>query len=77
MIKDYDGFITGFGKRLAEAREARGMTQSHLARVMATSASVILRYEKCGQLPRTDKLYELCEILKVSADWLMGRFENG
>lgn len=73
MIKNIYDFTENFGKRLEKARKDKGMTQAQLARVMTTNVNVIGRYEHGEQLPRADKLYELCDILDVSADWLMGR----
>ena len=67
-----------FPRRLKQAREARGLSQGGLAAALAaTSAgeitqSAVSYWESGKNLPATEMLRELCSVLGVSADWLLG-----
>ena len=62
-----------FGSRLKDAREKKKLTQTDLTDRLSyvqNNASVSA-YEKGKQYPAMDTIEELCEILDVSADWLL------
>lgn len=63
--------MKGFGTRLRQLREERGLTQVELARAAGTTWMQISRYERDLHLPAADKLAALARVLRVSADMLL------
>jgi len=63
---------TGFGRRLAELRKARGITQVQLARTLDTTQRAITYYENEADYPPVDAIIKLADALGVSADELLG-----
>lgn len=64
--------VSGFGARLAEIRQRRGLTQAELGEAVGASNRVIAYYESHGAQPPGAMLAELAQALKVSADELLG-----
>ena len=64
--------IEGFGRRLAEIRKSRGVTQAQLGEAVGVSNRVIAYYETESDQPPGALLVDLCNALKVSADELLG-----
>ena len=60
----------GIGKRIKEAREHMGLTQSELAGLVGVTNSAITNYEKDTSHPRESVLYRLLEVLEVDANYL-------
>lgn len=56
--------------RLAEARQARGMTFDELARAADLSDTAVAYLERGERLPRTDTVERLARALRVSRSWL-------
>ena len=68
-----DGLRETIGVNVKYARGIRGITQDELAEKMGwASRSNVCRLEAGGHLPRADTLVSLCEVLDVSADYLLG-----
>jgi transcriptional regulator with XRE-family HTH domain len=67
---------TGFGRRLAELRKARGITQVQLAQTLGTTQRAITYYENEADYPPVDAIIRLADALGVSADELLG-MNNG
>jgi transcriptional regulator with XRE-family HTH domain len=65
--------VPGFGKRLGEIREQRGLTQLELGEAVGVSNRVIAYYEADGAQPPGTLLTKLADALKVSTDALLGR----
>jgi len=63
---------TGFGARLAQLRQARGITQVQLAQAASTTQRAISYYENEAGYPPVDAIIRLAEALDVSADELLG-----
>lgn len=61
-----------FGERLKKTLNDRSMTQEQLARKALISKSTVYMYINCGVLPTADNLKAVCEVLDVSADYLLG-----
>jgi Zn-dependent peptidase ImmA (M78 family)/DNA-binding XRE family transcriptional regulator len=59
------------GKRLTEAREARGLTGVALADMAGVSKSTISQYEKGDQTPRPDVMKRLTEILNLPMEFFL------
>ena len=53
-------------------REAKGITQSELARLMNVSAPTITYWERNEKQPRMDKAIELADILESNVSYLLG-----
>lgn len=60
-----------FGDRVAGAREAAGMTQSQLARLLGVKKSTLIGWEDDVSEPRANKLQMLAGMLNVSIMWLL------
>ena len=64
--------LEGFGPRLAEIRQARGLTQAELGERVDASQRVIAYYENEEAQPPGALLADLAIALQVSADELLG-----
>ena len=62
-----------FAVRLRTAREARGLTQSDLARRLGTPPSAIAHFEGERRKPSFANVRAIAKALDVSADYLVGR----
>ena len=60
-----------FGDRVAGAREAAGMTQSQLARLLGVKKSTLIGWEDDISEPRANKLQMMAGLLNVSIMWLL------
>jgi len=59
------------GKRLKEARIAKGLSQSELADAAGIHYTQIGRYENKGAQPTADVLSRIANTLEISSDFLM------
>ena len=64
------------GESIRKHREAKGWTQSELARKIGVADSRISVYERDGAVPQLKQLLALAEIFEVSLDVLVGRSES-
>jgi len=62
---------TGFGKRLATARETAGLTQTQLGEKLGLSQRAIAHWERGTTALRPDQLETLAKVLSVSVDALV------
>lgn len=60
----------GIGKRIREARENLGLTQSELGDLVGVTGSAITNYEKETSHPKEAVMYKLFECLHVDANYL-------
>jgi transcriptional regulator with XRE-family HTH domain len=73
----------GIGKRIQLAREARGISKSHLARAVGVTPMAVVNWENKEITPRSLTLSRVAFTLGVSEDWLrtgerdQGRPDNG
>lgn len=63
---------TDFGKRVAEARRQRGLTQRQLADQLDVSQKMVDYFERRAENVTADILKRLAVALEVSADELLG-----
>ena len=63
--------LEGFGKRLAQIRKSRGVTQAELGDAVGVSNRVIAYYEQEDAQPPGAILVDLARALRVSADELL------
>jgi transcriptional regulator with XRE-family HTH domain len=64
--------LDGFGTRLAELRQARGLSQEELAAAVDVSRRVIAYYEAQSAQPPGALLVDLARALRCSTDELLG-----
>lgn len=64
--------IYGFTRRLQEAIWQSGLSNRELARRAHISRGLLYAYLNGQSTPTGENLMRLCEVLKVSADWLLG-----
>lgn len=63
---------TDFGKRVAAARQQRGLTQRELADRIEVSLRMMEYYERRAENVKSDVIVKLAEALNVSTDELLG-----
>ena len=61
-----------FGERLAKLRESKGWLQRDLAFRMSVKANTISNWEKGISRPNLDQICQLCQVLAVTSDHLLG-----
>lgn len=74
--------LVEIGKRIAESRRSAGFTQEELANRLGVTPQALSKWEKGASSPDLEMLTSMCNILGVSADYLVGKksktiVENG
>lgn len=64
--------MTGFGEKLRELREKRGLSQKELADKIGTHKNAISNYESGKRVPPADILQNMASFFYVSVDYLLG-----
>lgn len=64
--------MTIFAQRFNHALDLRGMTAAELSRKTGIDEGTISNYRKGKYMPKSDKLYLICDALNVRASWLFG-----
>lgn len=64
-----------FAERLKEKRKRKELTQETLGKMVYSSGSTVSEWEHGRKLPKLDHINLLCDVLEVSADYLLGRRE--
>ncbi len=64
------------GKRIAQCRKSKGLSQEALGEKMGVSRQAISKWEADAALPDIDKLISLSKLFCVSVGWLLGVEEN-
>lgn len=59
------------GKKIAEARKKKNLTQEQLAELMAVTRQTVSRWELNLAYPEMEKVVKLASLLKVSCDYLL------
>lgn len=59
--------------KIRELREARGMTQTELARAVKASKPTVCMWESGARRPGLDYLMALADVLGCSTDQVLGR----
>jgi len=68
--------MNSFGKKLREAREAKGISQSALAKLLNTNHSIIGKYERDEVKPTVDVVRRLADNLDTTVGFLLGESED-
>ncbi|MEX0812446.1 MAG: helix-turn-helix transcriptional regulator [Chitinophagales bacterium] len=61
-----------FGKKLAECRKAKNLSQKELAKLLNTSHSVIGKYERQEMTPSIEAAVKLANLLGTTVGYLLG-----
>ena len=61
-----------YGKRLKQARLAKGYTQAEIAAKLGIPQQNYQRYESGKFDLKMSSIYNICKALDISADWLIG-----
>ena len=64
--------ISEIQKRLREAIEQSGYTQTDIAQKIGVSEQTVSKYMRRNVFPALDTLAKLCAVLDVSADEILG-----
>ena len=65
-----------FGKRLAELRKERGMTQQELADALGITRDLVGHYERRSNNPNLDFVLKVAELFGTGIDELLGLAEE-
>jgi len=65
-----------FGKKLAECRKAKNLSQKELAKIFNTSHTTIGKYERDEMTPSIDAAKKLANILDTTVGYLLGETEQ-
>ena len=66
-----------FGERVCYLRESKGWIQRDLAFRMSVKSNTISNWEKGISRPNLDQLAQLCQVLSVTSDSLLGLDKTG
>lgn len=73
MFKRNKDFNTSIiGKNIFKAREKKGYTQDEFASLLDTNRVTVSKWETCNNVPSTEMLFQISNILDVSIDELLG-----
>lgn len=67
--------LSDLGARIRDQREKRGLKQSDLGHALQISSQAVSKWERGENAPDIVTLPQLCKLLGVSSDWLLGRFQ--
>lgn len=74
-MNHYDAVLVG--KRIQQARNAKGYTQAKLAEMIYMSTNSLSRLENATMGLSLSTLVALCRVLEVSADYILFGIEKG
>ena len=65
-----------FAKKLKDIREGKGLSQSEVSKALGMTRNAFTNYEAGIREPSLDTLKLICQVLDVSADYLLGLTDN-
>jgi len=68
--------MSTFGKKLRECREAKGLSQKELAKLLGTSYSVIGKYERDEMLPSIEAAKKIAKLVDTTVGYLLEETEQ-
>ncbi len=68
--------MDSFGKRLADCRKAKNLSQKELAQIFKTSHTTIGKYERDEMVPSIQAAKKLANILDTTVGYLLGETQN-
>ena len=72
----YSTTMSSFGKRLRECREAKGLSQQDLGKLLDTSYTVIGKYERDEMKPSIDVANKLAKLVGTTIGYLLGESKD-
>lgn len=60
------------GEKIRSIRHQRGMSRAAIEIRSGIQCVTLKRWENNERIPRADSLAQLCQVLNVSADWMLG-----
>jgi transcriptional regulator with XRE-family HTH domain len=72
MVGQRTNDLPGLGGRLRQAREASGLSQEQVARLLKIPRPAVTEMERETRKVSAGELKELAEVYKVSLEWLAG-----
>ena len=68
--------MSTFGKKLRECREAKGLSQKELAKLLNTSYSVIGKYERDEMQPSIEAAKKIAKLVDTTVGYLLGETDE-
>lgn len=68
--------MDSFGKKLAECRKVKNLSQKELAEIFNTSHTTIGKYERDEMVPSIEAAKKLAKILDTTVGYLLGEDEQ-
>ncbi|MDH5637098.1 MAG: helix-turn-helix domain-containing protein [Nitrospinota bacterium] len=68
--------LEGIGGKIRRRREELGLKQADIASALQLTAQAVSKWERGENAPDITLLGQLCRILGVSVDWLLGLYEE-
>jgi len=68
--------MSTFGKKLRECREAKGLSQKELAKLLNTSYSVIGKYERDEMQPSIEAAKKIAKLVDTTVGYLLSEAEQ-
>ena len=68
--------MSTFGKKLRERREAKGLSQKELAKLLSTSYSVIGKYERDEMLPSIEAAKKIAKLIDTTVGYLLSETDE-
>lgn len=66
-------YWSGFANRLKETLEKKKMSKVQFAQQMGVTPTSVTHWLNDGRIPNAFYVNKMCDVLKVSADYLLGR----
>lgn len=66
-----------FGKRLSQARNAKGLTQAKMAEILGMTLQAYQNFEYNKRDMKGSMIIRVCALLECSSDWLLGIKDTG
>ncbi len=68
--------MSTFGKKLRECREAKGLSQKELAKLLNTSYSLIGKYERDEMQPSIEAAKKIAKLVSTTVGYLSGETDE-
>ena len=68
--------MSTFGKKLRECREAKGLSQKELAKLLNTSYSVIGKYERGEMQPSIEAAKKIAKLIDTTVGYLLSETDQ-
>lgn len=75
-IKKWGYYMEKFAARVKELREARGLSQDAVGKIIGVKRYSVYTYEKAKNYPDVQHLIALADYFDVTTDYLLGRTDT-